>query len=81
MDSFGVDYQFPSDESIPADHQLVPVTGAGFPAFTVNSVSLYIQMELCESGSLRDVLRQYDLPLSVRMDYFRQVGLAGGSEV
>ena len=38
-----------------------------------NSVSLYIQMEFCDGGSLRDVLHQFDTPLTVRIDYFRQV--------
>ena len=41
--------------------------------YPVNSVTLYIQMEYCNNGSLRSVLHQYDLPFSIRMEYFRQV--------
>lgn len=38
-----------------------------------SSYCLYIQMEYCADGSLRDFLNRRDAPLSVRMDYFRQV--------
>ena len=43
--------------------------------FPLNTLSLYIQMEYCSNGSLRDVLHQYDTPLSIRIEYFRQVEL------
>ena len=37
------------------------------------SISLYIQMEYCSDGSLRDVLNEDVTPLSIRLDFFRQV--------
>lgn len=37
-------------------------------------ISLYIQMEYCSDGSLRDVLNEDVTPLSIRLDFFRQVG-------
>lgn len=38
------------------------------------AISLFIQMEYCSDGSLRDVLNdEGSAPLSVRVDFFRQV--------
>ena len=40
-----------------------------------SSLCLYIQMEYCSDGSLRDLLNRQDTPLAVRLDYFTQVEL------
>lgn len=49
-------------------------------AVAPRAISLFIQMEYCSDGSLRDVLNEGSVPLSVRIDFFRQVGLARGAE-
>lgn len=60
-------------------YAMVPAEVQAFPRETSehSSYCLYIQMEYCADGSLRDFLNRHDAPLSVRLDYFRQVEARG----
>jgi serine/threonine protein kinase len=48
-------------------------TRIGYNYNPYNTLTLFIQMEYCDGGSLRDILNEGKATFELRMDYFVQV--------